>query len=29
MYEDDFEVIKVSDLFENIFLKSVYGKNLK
>lgn len=29
MYEENFEVIKVSDLFENIFLKNVYGKNLK
>lgn len=29
MYEEDLEVIKVSDLFENIFLKNVYGKNPK
>lgn len=29
MYEENLEVIKVSDLFENIFLKNVYGKNPK
>lgn len=29
MYEEDLEVLKVSDLFENIFLKNVYGKNPK